>query len=498
MRYPFFFFVSFFIFFLDSLHAGVTSFNFVQGTSAYKKNDNYYIHDYYSGSDYILISDRYIWTVPMTCSSGMYNKYEYTTQGCINYPTCQSGEKFDVESETCVPDCLNIRTDEQCQDDLSDLNAFFDGETCSCKIDCDTSDPLGDCDGDGDPNATDEEPLNPDINTQNPSTGIDETCGFLDTLQLSDLQTLKRNVSTTNITKGHVENHTWGFIRVDEVYDECSAIVYTWFQCPHSQTYNSSSKKCELSPNEAEGDANCPSGYAKRDFYDFSRGLNYIPLWMENLGAENGHCYYKYLCKDNYTIVDLKEVSCSSEWAENDIEISKDENNETRMIFQDPYKDLDASNPLDKDFADQKIDGKETQQETDQAISTAVSSTATSMQGIENMLNGKDEEGEDEDVSEWTGNFEQGDTLMGSISDSLVGIKSSYSDMFSKINQGFDISVSPGSDPTFSTTVRGKEISISFCPFLSQVAPIFYYIFYVTFMILGIKLFYLGFKINRG
>jgi hypothetical protein len=369
-------------------------------------------------------------------------------------------------------------------------NAVFVNGSC-----CDTSDPLGDCDGDGDPNATDPDPGDPDVNSENPGSANDENdpCANLEST-LQENQRLKIGYPP-GVSIGDTEKYDWGFIRVDNLISECNAIIYTWFQCPQSQKYNKQLNKCEKPSDVIESDENCPSGYAKKELYDFSRGLNYIPLWLENLGAENGNCYYRYNCIDNYTLVKIEEVSCSSEWAVNDMEISSDpDNNSTIIDVKNPYENLDPSNPLDQDFANRLDESSQNFDSSIPPIASSSANTASALEDIKNALDGKDQNGTDEDVSEWTGDFQQGDDLLSSISDSLEGIKSSYSDMFSKINQGFDISVSPGSDPTFSTTVRGKEISISFCPFLSQVAPIFYYIFYVTFMILGIKLFYLGFK----
>lgn len=485
-----------------------------------KPNENFAVNNELSflQSKNIFSSGNTAWNYDQTVGNC---QFKYTPQYTINCfytcsKTCTSPQILNSDTCTCVdspddntnpddgncepappPEGLNLITVlpsmQECQAAQSQAGSYIYNNQTYTNLTCYSSG----CENSPDTLLYGEQ--NSDVNSENPGSANDENdpCANLEST-LKEKQRLKIGYPP-GVYIGDTEKYDWGFIRVDNLIPECNAIIYTWFQCPHSQAYNKQLNKCEKLSDVTESDENCPSGYAKKQLYDFSKGLNYIPLWLQNLGAENGFCYYRYNCIDNYTLVKIKQVSCSSEWAVNEMEISSDsDNNSTIFDVKNPYENLDPSNPLDQEFAREQIDNIPSQEQFNETLASSTSASASALEDIKNALDGKDQNGTDEDVSELTGNFEQGDDLLSSISDSLVGIKSSYSDMFSKINQGFDVSISPGSDPTFSTTVRGEEISISFCPFLSQVAPIFYYIFYVTFMILGIKLFYLGFKINRG
>lgn len=114
---------------------------------------------------------------------------------------------------------------------------------------------------------------------------------------------------------------------------------------------------------------------------------------------------------------------------------------------------------------------------------------------LKNSFNGLDDDGNAVDVSDLTSSFDTATGIFDQVTDSITNVSTSYDSMLSSINTGFSASFASGSDVSFSTTALGKDITVDFCPILSSVAPIFYYIFYVSFLIISLRIFYEGFRI---
>ena len=97
-------------------------------------------------------------------------------------------------------------------------------------------------------------------------------------------------------------------------------------------------------------------------------------------------------------------------------------------------------------------------------------------------------------------NSESHSVIMGvldSASSGLGQITTDYETLIGKINDGMDISPSTsGSSPIFSAVVFNRTLEIDLCDSFSNFYPVFYYVFTLMFLYVGIRIFIFSFLIG--
>lgn len=115
-----------------------------------------------------------------------------------------------------------------------------------------------------------------------------------------------------------------------------------------------------------------------------------------------------------------------------------------------------------------------------------------------NNLEGKNSDGSAVDISDLTSGFASIDSVFSTASSSVASVKDSLANSKSIIENGFSIAPpsSSGCGSSISFNVFGKSSSIDLCTIFSSFGAVFYYVFYIVFMYISIRIFYNGFKVK--
>lgn len=161
------------------------------------------------------------------------------------------------------------------------------------------------------------------------------------------------------------------------------------------------------------------------------------------------------------------------------------------------FSDVSTKNQMIGNEHLSSIDGK---MNTNNALLTTIDATATEskdfLSSMKNFLDGKNSDGTSSDISSLTSSFASGDDLLGRVTGSFTNVASSFASSTSLINQGFSYSPPSGSNSPISFNALGRSISLDLCTSLSTISGIFYYIFYVLFMVVSLRIFYQGIKVR--
>lgn len=161
------------------------------------------------------------------------------------------------------------------------------------------------------------------------------------------------------------------------------------------------------------------------------------------------------------------------------------------------FSDVSTKNQVIGNEHLSSIDGK---MNTNNALLTTIDASATEskdfLSSISNFLDGKNSDGTTSDISSLTSSFGSGDDLLGRVSGSFTNVASSFASSTSLINQGFSYSPPSGSNSPISFNALGRSVSFDLCTSLSTISGIFYYIFYVLFMVVSLRIFYQGIKVR--
>ena len=82
----------------------------------------------------------------------------------------------------------------------------------------------------------------------------------------------------------------------------------------------------------------------------------------------------------------------------------------------------------------------------------------------------------------------------------MVSMGRDFEDLKNMFKNGFDpnkYNISTGCSPKFSIQLFGQDIEINFCPAMSAIRPIFTFIFTLIFLILSLRILFIGIKYDR-
>jgi len=250
-----------------------------------------------------------------------------------------------------------------------------------------------------------------------------------------------------------------------------------------SVTYNN----FNCSENKSQAELNCLSSY--HEFWDSTTSsCNCVSGYTRNTF---GDCWHSL----------LDETATEEELTLEQIE--QETNNE------------EIQNTLDENEIQRD---NEEQQEQQNDNDSNEQSTINSLSGVRDdlkVLGDKQDEGNElleqikNNGSELNDKLENDETLVddsefnsaldvfNNMKTTFNGIQSDFNNIKTKIDTGFAVpSFNVGTPPIFEGEVFGKNIKLDLTQNMSIIRPIFYYIFYLSFLMLSIKIYYLGFTFN--
>lgn len=172
-------------------------------------------------------------------------------------------------------------------------------------------------------------------------------------------------------------------------------------------------------------------------------------------------------------------------------------------------KDTQKGNDINKAFSDTATQNQvignghlsdiSSKMSTNNSLLTNIDSTATEskdfLSSMKNFLDGKNSDGSAPDNSSLTSSFSGVDSFINDVQSGFNNIGSSYDDLTSNINQGFSYSIPAGGSVLTSFHVFGQTVTIDPTLALVTISPVIYYITYISFFILALRIIYLAFKV---
>ena len=418
-----------------------------------------------------------------SCYSSYYQINTITTSTCTDeYELSYTRSLVNYQSYSTCPVGYIPNNDLICVPESSDADGY--GIPDKCDEDFPDYDNL-DCDDDGDPNGTD-----PDIDGDKIPNLYDDdneypafpegspTCN-----ELQDISEAQCNYS-----------HKFDCVNGPPAYVTKDLCLVP--KSPCMEALDALKLSCDLNFNEVSGV--CYDDGLNFTYYTLDCSPKPSPppdcdrSWNEVLNTTTNECE----CASGY--VENAYGDCwKSNIDENSTQEEIDDDEEAQDLNNDEKKkeikeEEQKQNDINSSIASNTLDN--TRNDTLTGIRRDLNTSNKLLSLINDKLSDNNETVEvDDSLAQ---NYDDIDDLFSTILDSVSNIQASYSAMFDNINNGFNINVSSGSNAVFSTYALGTTISVDFCEFLPALAPVFYYIFYLSLLILSIKIFYYGFKVG--
>ena len=383
-------------------------------------------------------------------------------------PTCLAPNVWDVSKNSCVN---NVHCT---------LPKVLDKDTGTCVI------PTPDC---------------------NSSTYLDTTLNECVSLTFSLPDSFPDNNSSFgsfyDLTAPYAESDCTGLItsyigvaslKWDSSSSTCKAHV---FECNKGYTFDSNNNVCIQPVSTIIDTSTCSGEYSINymshlDFCNDDCSLS-VPAWSAPTGYENnnlqcGHSYSEYRCSADYRIKKFVELSCSSTSTTHDMVISPDSSSSPIDTTTNNLSDINSSqSSIDNTSAINSLGSKV------DTTNKKLDDVNNNLNDLKNTLSGKNK-----------GSYinPNGDNQSGLMT-FLDGAKSGFDDITGNfkslkntVDNGFSVpSLSVGVEPKFQATVFNHNVEIDLCTSFSVFRPVMYYLFFISFNILALTMFYRGFRV---
>lgn len=462
---------------------------------------------------------------------------------------CATGTVFNNQFMKCVPICTSPlildSTGTTCITN-PDLDTDGDGIPDKCDIDssniatldCDgdglANNGDGDMDGDGVPNSSDANPLDSANTASCPAI----PSGYQLSISVTDASSC--NLSNSLFTTSDGDLFYTKYANWDSCRNKC---YFVQTSCPKGQAIkNGECRSVEPDISDCAGTSSCRIiGLGVGDLQSCFKTCNCLTTSAPTPTTENNYFYEEVSCADNQTdkekLDDLRNTS-DINTSVNKLDINGTVNNDNAASFKaalDSYAGAKESTALEqlKELSIQSLEAVKTNSILDNLKSLAENffNTSTSNDGVidgtlngikdntaiannlltgikdgvdglkensDKVLNnveGKNSDGTAVDTSSLDSAFSRADSLFSDTQSAFTNIQTSYTDLYQNINTGFEYSVQGGSSIALSANVFGRTINFDMSSWLQQLAPLFYYMTYISVFLIAIKLIFLGFMV---
>lgn len=454
---------------------------------------------------------------------------EVINGACATPPTCPTGTIWNSTTDTCQSN----DTDGDGIPDKCDLDSA-NIATLDCDGDGLANNGDGDMDGDGVPNSSDANPFD----SANTSSCPAIPSGYR--LSLSVIDASSCNLLNPLFTTSDGDLFYTKYANWDSCRNQCYSLQTS---CPKGQAIkNGECRSVEPDISDCAGTSSCRIiGLGVGDLQSCFKTCNCLTTSSPTPTTANNYFYEEVSCADNQTddekLDDLREKS-DINTSVNNLDINGSVNNDTAASFKaalDSYAGAKESTSLSqlKELAIQSLEAVKTNSILDNLKSLAENffNTSTSNDGVidgtlngikdntaiannlltgikdgvdglkensDKVLNnveGKNSDGTAVDTSSLDSAFSRADSLFSDTQSAFTNIQTSYTDLYQNINTGFEYSVQGGSSIALSANVFGRTINFDMSSWLQQLAPLFYYMTYISVFLIAIKLIFLGFMV---
>jgi hypothetical protein len=216
--------------------------------------------------------------------------------------------------------------------------------------------------------------------------------------------------------------------------------------------------------------------------------------WHEVLNTSTNECE----CQEGYVLNSFGD--CWKPLFPSDSNLTDEQKVEEQKAEQENNnaKKLDDTNEANADSLSDLSDKVSSLTNTASGVRRDLNTTNALLKDIKDTLNGKKDD--DEDSKNAPSHDDDNNKLLSYLSgakDGMDDIASSFGNLKSVVDNGFSApAMSVGTHPVFETVVFKHTIKIELCDTFSRFRDIFYWVFYLSFMYMGIRIFIYSFLIG--